>query len=166
MAGRRDGTSHKTGLWSLDTSIDHHFRKVSPVRNIRPSGGPGGIHPYVAFHVAGWRRWILVEPIPELGTLGLAGQDDSIPLEHFPDHRIKAVLATEDRHFYEHFGIDMPGTARAVLTTYYDDDWRWRHRRWGDGYAYDACRVVRERVETPSGRVIIRTRRECCGGRL
>jgi hypothetical protein len=44
---------------------------------------------------------------------------------------------------------------------YYDDDWRGRHRRWGDGYAYESCRVVRERVETPSGRVIIRTRREC-----
>ena len=26
-----------------------------------------------------------------------------------PDHLIKAVLATEDRRFYEHFGIDYPG---------------------------------------------------------
>ena len=32
----------------------------------------------------------------------------------FPDHLIKAVLATEDRRFYEHFGIDIAGTvARA-----------------------------------------------------
>jgi penicillin-binding protein 1A len=36
-----------------------------------------------------------------------------VPLEEFPDHLIKAVLATEDRRFYEHFGIDIPGTARA-----------------------------------------------------
>jgi penicillin-binding protein 1A len=112
------------------------------------------------FHVAGWRRWLLVEPISELGTLGLGGlmlalalaipafretsdedwlkkselavtfldrygnevgsrgirHNDSIPLEQFPDHLIKAVLATEDRRFYEHFGIDIPGTLRALLT--------------------------------------------------
>jgi len=47
---------------------------------------------------------------------------------------------------------------------YRDDDWRWRHRRDFGARAYDsygACRVVRERIETPSGRVIIKTRRSC-----
>jgi penicillin-binding protein 1A len=112
------------------------------------------------FHVSGWRRWLFIEPLSEVATLGLGGlmlmlalaipafrstsdedwlkksdlavtfldrygnevgsrgvkQNDSIPLEEFPDHLIKAVLATEDRRFYEHFGIDVPGTARAVLT--------------------------------------------------
>jgi penicillin-binding protein 1A len=112
------------------------------------------------FHVAGWRRWILVEPISEGLTLGAGGlvlmlalalpafretseddwlkkselavtfldrygneigsrgirHNDSLKLDEFPDHLIKAVLATEDRRFYEHFGIDFPGTARAVLT--------------------------------------------------
>ena len=28
---------------------------------------------------------------------------------------VKAVLATEDRRFYHHFGLDIPGTARALL---------------------------------------------------
>ncbi len=41
---------------------------------------------------------------------------NSVPLEEFPDHLIKAVLATEDRHFYEHFGIDFQGTFRALMT--------------------------------------------------
>jgi hypothetical protein len=112
------------------------------------------------FHVAGWRRWTLVEPISEGLTLGAGGlvlmlalalpafretseddwlkkselavtfldrygneigsrgirHNDSLKLDEFPDHLIKAVLATEDRRFYEHFGIDFPGTARAVLT--------------------------------------------------
>ena len=112
------------------------------------------------FHVAGWRRWLLVEPVSEGATLGLGGlllalalaipafqetsdedwlkkselavvfldrfgnevgsrgikHNDSVPLEDFPDHLIKAVLATEDRRFYEHFGIDLPGTGRALLT--------------------------------------------------
>ncbi|BAT61254.1 penicillin-binding protein 1F [Variibacter gotjawalensis] len=48
----------------------------------------------------------------EVGSRGIR-HNDSVPLEEFPDHLIKAVLATEDRRFYEHFGIDIAGTARA-----------------------------------------------------
>ena len=103
------------------------------------------------FHVAGWRRWVFVEPLSEGATLGAGGlvlmlalahagvprdlrrrlaeevrarghvprplrqrgrprgikHNDSIPLDGFPDHLIKATLATEDRRFYEHFGIDI-----------------------------------------------------------
>ncbi len=33
-----------------------------------------------------------------------------------PEHLIKAALATEDRRFYDHFGIDVIGTARALAT--------------------------------------------------
>jgi penicillin-binding protein 1A len=112
------------------------------------------------FHVAGWRRWAVVEPLSEAATLGLGGMmvmlalaipafretsdddwlkkselavtfldrfgnevgsrgirhNDAIPLEDYPDHLIKAVLATEDRRFYEHFGIDPSGLARALMT--------------------------------------------------
>ncbi len=112
------------------------------------------------FHVSGWRRWYLVEPISECATIGAGGlvlalalaipafretseedwlkasqlavtfldrygneigsrgirHNDSIPLDEFPDHLVKATLATEDRRFFEHFGIDIPGTFRAVLT--------------------------------------------------
>ena len=112
------------------------------------------------FHVAGWKRWLVVEPASEGATWGMAGlvvmlalavpafrdtsdedwlkkselavtfldrygnevgargikHNDSVPLDQFPDHLIKAVLATEDRRFYEHFGIDVAGTARAMLT--------------------------------------------------
>jgi len=112
------------------------------------------------FHVAGWRRWLVVEPLSEMATLGTGGlllmvalavpafrqtsdedwlkksdlavtfldrygnevgnrgikHNESVPLEEFPDHLIKAVLATEDRRFYEHFGIDFLGTFRALVT--------------------------------------------------
>jgi penicillin-binding protein 1A len=51
----------------------------------------------------------------EVGTRGIR-HNDSIPLDQFPDHLIKAVLATEDRRFYEHFGIDIAGTLRAIVT--------------------------------------------------
>jgi penicillin-binding protein 1A len=51
----------------------------------------------------------------DVGSRGIR-HNDSVPLDQFPDHLIKAVLATEDRHFYEHFGIDVSGTFRAFLT--------------------------------------------------
>jgi penicillin-binding protein 1A len=112
------------------------------------------------FHVAGWRRWLLVEPASEAASLGTGGlllmlalampafrqtsdedwlkkselavtfldrygneigsrgikHNESVPLDEMPDHLIKAVLATEDRRFYEHFGIDFYGTFRAFVS--------------------------------------------------
>jgi penicillin-binding protein 1A len=50
----------------------------------------------------------------EVGRRGIR-HDDSVNLEDLPPHLIKAVLATEDRRFFEHFGIDIPGTVRALL---------------------------------------------------
>jgi penicillin-binding protein 1A len=50
-----------------------------------------------------------------IGSRGIK-HNDSIPLEDFPDNLIKATLATEDRRFYDHFGIDVAGTARALIT--------------------------------------------------
>src|SRR5580698_1512426 len=111
-------------------------------------------------HVAGWRRWLLIEPFSEMATLGTGGlflmlalaipafrqtsEDDwlkksdlavtfldrfgneigsrgikhneSVPLDEMPDNLIKAVLATEDHRFYEHFGIDPQGLFRAFVT--------------------------------------------------
>jgi penicillin-binding protein 1A len=49
----------------------------------------------------------------EIGKRGLL-RDDSVPLEEIPDVMIKATLATEDRRFFEHFGIDVMGTFRAL----------------------------------------------------
>ncbi|WP_321339035.1 penicillin-binding protein 1A [uncultured Cohaesibacter sp.] len=50
----------------------------------------------------------------EIGKRGIL-QDDSFELQDLPDNFIKAVLATEDRRFFEHFGIDFLGLARAVV---------------------------------------------------
>ena len=50
----------------------------------------------------------------EVGRRGLH-LDDSYKLEDFPNYMIKAALATEDRRFYEHWGIDPIGTFRALL---------------------------------------------------
>ncbi|KAB2850323.1 MAG: penicillin-binding protein, partial [Hyphomicrobiaceae bacterium] len=50
----------------------------------------------------------------EIGKRGIL-HNDAVPLEEIPDFLIKATLATEDRRFYEHFGIDVFGTLRALF---------------------------------------------------
>jgi penicillin-binding protein 1A len=51
----------------------------------------------------------------EIGRRGIRS-DDSIALDKLPDFLIKATLSTEDRRFYEHFGIDVVGTLRALMS--------------------------------------------------
>jgi penicillin-binding protein 1A len=51
----------------------------------------------------------------EIGKRGIL-HNDALPLEQLPDHLIKATLATEDRRFFDHFGVDFIGTARALIT--------------------------------------------------
>src|SRR6185312_10880816 len=41
-------------------------------------------------------------------------QRDSVPVDEMPDHLVKAVLATEDRRFFDHYGIDFMGLSRAM----------------------------------------------------
>ena len=50
----------------------------------------------------------------EIGRRGIRS-DDSVELDRLPDFLIKATLATEDRRFYEHFGIDFFGILRALI---------------------------------------------------
>src|SRR5271165_3084290 len=49
----------------------------------------------------------------EVGKRGIK-HDDAIPFEDLPDYFVKAVIATEDRRFFSHFGIDVIGTLRAL----------------------------------------------------
>jgi len=51
----------------------------------------------------------------EVGRRGIRS-DDSVALDKLPDYLIKATLATEDRRFYDHFGIDVMGTLRALVS--------------------------------------------------
>jgi penicillin-binding protein 1A len=50
----------------------------------------------------------------EIGKRGIR-HDDTLSIHDIPDILIKAVLATEDRRFYDHFGIDIVGTFRAAF---------------------------------------------------
>ncbi len=49
----------------------------------------------------------------EVGRRGIR-HDDSLKLEDVPDVLLQAVLATEDRRFWTHWGVDPIGTLRAL----------------------------------------------------
>ena len=75
-----------------------------------------------AFHDTANDEWLKKEDLAvtfldrygqELGRRGIK-HDDSVPLEQMPKYLIQAVIATEDRRFFEHFGIDFLGTLRAL----------------------------------------------------
>ncbi|MEC9368570.1 MAG: PBP1A family penicillin-binding protein [Pseudomonadota bacterium] len=50
----------------------------------------------------------------EIGKRGIL-HSDAVPLDEIPAFLIQATLATEDRRFYHHFGIDVIGTLRAMV---------------------------------------------------
>jgi penicillin-binding protein 1A len=49
----------------------------------------------------------------EVGRRGIK-HDDSVSFDELPKYLIEAVVATEDRRFFDHFGIDPIGTLRAL----------------------------------------------------
>lgn len=49
----------------------------------------------------------------EIGRRGILHLE-AVPVAELPDTVVKAVLATEDRRFYNHYGIDLAGLARAM----------------------------------------------------
>ena len=54
----------------------------------------------------------------EIGRRGVK-HDESVPFDELPEHLINAVLATEDRRFFHHFGIDVIGTlARLTVNAH------------------------------------------------
>jgi penicillin-binding protein 1A len=49
----------------------------------------------------------------EVGRRGIL-HDDAVTLDQYPDYVVQAVLSTEDRRFFEHWGVDPVGLARAL----------------------------------------------------
>ena len=52
----------------------------------------------------------------EVGTLASELTREDVPLASLPEHVPAAVIAAEDRGFYEHRGISITGIARALFT--------------------------------------------------
>lgn len=51
----------------------------------------------------------------QIGHRGVI-HETSVPVDDLPDFFVKSVLATEDRRFFDHFGIDIFGLFRAIST--------------------------------------------------
>jgi penicillin-binding protein 1A len=49
----------------------------------------------------------------EVGRRGIL-HDDAVTLDQYPDYVVQAVLSTEDRRFYDHWGVDPIGLGRAL----------------------------------------------------
>lgn len=63
------------------------------------------------------RQYSVIFVNDEGGIIGQRGirQNDAIPLAEIPDNMVHAVLATEDRRFFEHLGVDVQGIFRAFI---------------------------------------------------
>jgi penicillin-binding protein 1A len=134
---RVDSAVFRTGAWAREyyerfsTFMDRFHaagwrRLVVEIFSEGATLGTGGLVVLLALAIPAFREtsdddWLKKSELAvtfldrygnEIGSRGIR-HNDSIPLDQFPDHLIKAVLATEDRRFYEHFGIDISGTARA-----------------------------------------------------
>ncbi|MEE8505528.1 MAG: PBP1A family penicillin-binding protein [Kiloniellales bacterium] len=96
-------------------------------------GGSAAI--WATVMLAGLVAWYAYD-LPEVGDIGRIARQPSITLmaadgtliasygdvygemvsvKDLPPHLLRAVLAVEDRRFYEHMGIDFQGVARAML---------------------------------------------------
>nr|WP_283404346.1 PBP1A family penicillin-binding protein [Roseibium denhamense] len=133
-----------TGLWQLGTGFRktvegydaflRRFRAKGIWRGLAELGSDGltfGVLGLVvalafaqpAFEVTRYADWKTTDDFAvtfldrfgnEIGRRGIV-LNDSVPLDELPDSLIKATLATEDRRFFYHFGIDLVGTFRAMV---------------------------------------------------
>jgi penicillin-binding protein 1A len=125
----RAGSWFKDG-WSAYSTFFGKFRLRGPLRIANEftsealTLGVGGMAVMIAFAIPAFEEAgdIKAEPYAvtfldrygnEIGKRGSL-HDDAVPLEEIPDVMIKATLGTEDRRFFEHFGIDVMGTFRAM----------------------------------------------------
>jgi penicillin-binding protein 1B len=83
---------------------------------VRPNREPGGLQ---TIELPSKRRTIdaLELDAPLLASLSQGREKRrDLPLTAIPPRMVQAVLATEDRRFYDHPGVDVIGTTRAVFS--------------------------------------------------
>lgn len=51
----------------------------------------------------------------EIASKVSANKNEGVPINHVPDSMINAIIAIEDRRFYEHHGVDYIGITRALI---------------------------------------------------
>ncbi len=66
----------------------------------------------------GWTRPLAFEPVLLTTLIGVDGERrEHLPLADAPPHLTAAIMAAEDEHFRDHYGVDFFGMARAAFST-------------------------------------------------
>jgi len=89
--------------------------------------GVGGVVAYYAYDLPDLDSLTATSRKPSITLLSADGQTiaafgdvygEPLPLAEMPATLPQAVMATEDRHFYSHFGLDLVGLARATIVNF------------------------------------------------
>ncbi len=128
-----DASAEASELWQDFSSFMERFHVRGPTRaavelacEALTLGVFGGLVLVVlarpAFRLTGASDWLKKADLAvtfedrygvEVGRRGIL-HDDAVTLDQYPEYVVQAVLATEDRRFFEHWGVDPIGLLRAV----------------------------------------------------
>ncbi len=134
------GWSFPARVWSAPAELDQptarlveqararNYNRVCPVAkpgdfcdktgDVIPRGGPFLEGPQPPGR-EGWTRPLALEPVLVGWLIGDNAEiREHLPLERAPKHLINAILAAEDDAYYQHFGVNLRGVARAAWANY------------------------------------------------
>lgn len=114
-------------MWQLNPAYKRERRLLGALLAVFFWGIPLALFLYVLWEMPSFKT--LEDPTPELasvvysadgkilGTFYLSSDRVRVPANEIPDFVKKALLAVEDRRFYEHSGVDPLGLLGAIFST-------------------------------------------------
>ncbi|WP_432480835.1 penicillin-binding protein 1B [Moraxella sp. ZY200743] len=114
---KQGGYQQQGATYTIYTrGFDYGDGDIEPKQTIKISFSNGKITSLQTSHPT-TKGMLRLEPV-NVGGIYPQNNEDRILLDKdsLPKHLIDALIATEDRNFYEHHGISLRGTARAILS--------------------------------------------------
>src|SRR5690606_14001951 len=131
LAGRLDARGYARrpdvqtpGQFALDTSHIEFIpragvakgRRVTVTLDVDAKAGTGRVAGIEVERAGPQAEVELEAPLLTGMSAGGRGRQRQVPLSRLPNHVVQAVLAIEDRRFYNHPGVDVIRTAGAIVT--------------------------------------------------
>src|SRR5690606_35201704 len=112
------------GQFSIDDSRIHFIpragvargREVTVTLDVDAKAGTGRVAGIEVERAGPQAEVELEAPLLTGMSAGGRGRQRQVPLSRLPNHVVQAVLAIEDRRFYNHPGVDVIRTAGAIVT--------------------------------------------------